>query len=64
MTPSKRLTAGMIAVILVGVYSVIMMASDGVAAAWAWLLLVAAAGLLIVAARSNRASSSGDRVDG
>jgi hypothetical protein len=49
---------------LVGVYSWIMMASNGAAASWAWLILVAVVLLLVVAARSERADASGDRNEG
>jgi preprotein translocase subunit SecD len=52
MTKNQQLTAGIAAVVLVGVYSWIMTASEGTIASWAWLLLIVAAALLVVTARS------------
>ncbi len=63
MATSKRLTAGAISVVLVVVYSVIMMATDG-AASWAWLILVAAIGSLVVAARSEKANAAANQNHG
>ena len=64
MSASKRLTAGAIGVVLVIVYSAIMMATSGATASWAWLLLVAAIGALVVSARSSDVPASGERNDG
>ena len=55
MKSKKRLSAGAISIVLVGVYSWVMMATDG-AASWAWLILLAAIALLVVAARSERSA--------
>jgi len=64
MTSRKRISAGAISLVLVGVYSWIMMGSNGSAASWAWLILLAAIGMLVVAVRSYRADTSGDRDEG
>ena len=63
MATSKRLTAGAISVVLVVVYSVIMMATDG-AASWAWLVLAAAIGSLVVAARSEKSGAAAEQNHG
>ena len=64
MASRKRLSAGAMSIALVGVYSWIMMASNGTAASWAWLILVAVVLLLVAAAWSERADASGDRNEG
>lgn len=63
MTPKKRSIAGGIGLALVGVYSWIMMSSNG-AAPWAWLVLVAGLALVAVAARSPREPAPDGQTDG
>ncbi|MCP3995865.1 MAG: hypothetical protein GY722_12500 [bacterium] len=60
MAANKRVWVGVIGIALVGVYSAIMMASNGAAASWAWLILAAAIGAIILAARMEKADSSGE----
>ena len=62
MTRKTRQAAGFSTLGLVGIYSWIMTATAG-AAPWAWLLLVAAMGLLAVAASGRRSVPKG-RHDG
>lgn len=53
-TTTRRVTFGIIGLALIGVYSLIMTASDGEAATWAWLLLIASAVLIWAAAAGAR----------
>ncbi len=48
----KPLPAGVAGFVLIGIYSWIMTATNGEAASWAWLVLVAAVALLAAAARA------------
>lgn len=52
MSRKQQLTAGAIALLLVGIYSWIMIATSGTAASWAWLILVAVAAIVVIAGRS------------
>ncbi len=52
MSARQQLTAGIAAVVLIGIYSWIMMATAGTVASWAWIILVAAFVLLALTGRS------------
>jgi hypothetical protein len=62
MLQRYRNLTGFAALVLVGVYSAVMMATSG-SAAWAWLILVAAVVLLVVAARGGFTAKD-ERQDG
>lgn len=52
MSNRNPVALGIGAVALVVVYSIIMMATDGTAGSWAWILLVGVVALLAIAART------------
>lgn len=58
MSGKRQLAVGIVAIALVGLYSIIMMATSGAAASWAWLILVAVVVLVAAAARSARVGST------
>lgn len=64
MSSTQERLSGIIGFVLIGVYSWIMMASNGEAASWAWLVLLAAVGLLAATARSVTVRSRQSRNDG
>ena len=62
MFGNHRRVAGITGIVLVGVYSLVMIATSG-AADWAWLVLATAALLLVTAARREGAGE-GEQQDG
>lgn len=60
MSSAQRNAAGVVAIVLIVIYSWIMMASSGEAANWAWLILAGAFILLAAVARSMSASRAED----
>lgn len=52
MSTIKPLPTGIAGFALLGIYSWIMTGTNGTAASWAWLVLIAAVGLLAMAARA------------
>jgi hypothetical protein len=52
MSTTQQIAAGIVAIVLIVIYSIIMTSSDGAAASWAWVLLVAVFVLLAWTARS------------
>ena len=52
MPGTRQLINGVAGFVLLGIYSWIMIGTNGEAASWAWLVLVAAITLLAVAARA------------
>jgi hypothetical protein len=52
MSNTQQVTAGIVAVTLVVLYSIVMTTSGGTAASWAWVLLLGAFALLGWIARS------------
>lgn len=60
MPAVKPLPAGVAGFALLGIYSWIMTGTNGEAASWAWLVLVAAVALLAVAAQAATAARRAD----
>ncbi len=52
MLATKHVATGITGFALLGIYSWIMTGTNGEAASWAWLILVAAVALLAVTARA------------
>ena len=61
MSSTQQMTAGILGLALIGIYSWIMIATNGSAATWASLILLAAIALLVTAARSLAVSRAKER---
>ena len=61
MSSTQQKTAGILGLALIGIYSWIMIATNGSAATWASLILLAAIALLVTAARSLAVSRAKER---
>ena len=61
MSSTQQMTAGILGLALIGIYSWIMIATKGSAATWASLILLAAIALLVTAARSLAVSRAKER---